>query len=361
MTTHLSPFNDAQKPDVPLVSVIVVNYNGRSYLKTCLDSLLATVGQEVELLLIDNQSSDDSVDFVQRNYPQVRLIQNRENSGYAGGNNLGVRYAQGDYLVILNPDTAVQPNWLQPLIAPLQYNPRIGITTPTLLLMDNPERLNTAGNAMHLSGLTLCRGMGQPKELYEKTAVVSAASGAAFAIRRSLFEALGGFDSRFFMYMEDTDLSLRTQLMGFTILHVPESAVLHDYVLKFGRHKTYFQERNRYLMLLKNARWATLLWLLPSLLLAEIITWGFILLKDRSNWRNKLSAYSYLIRNWQPIMKARRQSQAQRQMPDSAWLQHTSSRLAFEQAADGVVVTLAHWLLDPLFGFWRRVILQVVA
>ena len=275
----------------PLVSVIVVNFNGRSYLPICFDSLQKTVPSDVELIFVDNQSTDDSVLYMQTHFPDVKIILNDENNGYAGGNNLGVAQACGEFVVILNPDTAVQPGWLSALINPLQRDATIGMTTPRILLLDQPDTFNTAGNVVHLSGITLCRGMGQPKQAFGETAVISAVSGAAFAMRKVLFEEVGGFDPQFFMYMEDTDLSLRVQLAGYQLLYVPQSVVLHDYTLKLGPHKTYYQERNRYLMLLKNAHWQTLFLLLPGLLLAEGITWGFTLLKDRSNWRNTFRAY----------------------------------------------------------------------
>lgn len=344
----------------PFISIIVVNYNGRFYLPACLDSILSTMGSEAELLVIDNQSTDDSVDIVESYFPRVQLIHNPENSGYAGGNNLGAAYAQGEFLVILNPDTVVKDGWLMPLIRPLQNDLTIGMTTPSLRLMKHPTQMNTAGNNIHLSGLTLCRGMGQPKDAFAETAVVSAVSGAAFAIRRDLFVQLGGFDHRFFMYMEDTDLSLRAQLSGYKLLYVPQSTVLHDYTLTFGPQKTYYQERNRYLMLLKNARWATLVLMLPGLLIAELLTWGFVLMSDRANWQNKPKAYAYIFKNWAKIMHMRRRTQALRQAPDSVWLKLTSTKLDFEQASDGLMAKVAHFILDPFFIVWRHVLLQVI-
>lgn len=351
----------AENHQIPQVSVIVVNYNGRFYLPACFDALQNSVGSDVELIFVDNQSTDESVSFMQTHYPDVKVVLNSENNGYAGGNNLGVSMAQGEFIVILNPDTAVQTGWLSALIEPLQHDASLGMTTPRILLLAQPNICNTAGNMVHLSGITLCRGMGQPKQDFAETAVVSAVSGAAFGMRKSLFEALGGFDPQFFMYMEDTDLSLRVQLAGYKLLYVPESIVLHDYTLKFGPNKTYYQERNRYIMLLKNARWQTLLLLLPGLLLAEAITWGFTILKDRTNWRNKIRAYGYLITHWSQIMGMRAQSQTQRRRPDSVWLKRTTSTLDFEQAADGLVAKVAHWTIDPFFAVWRRLMLQVVA
>lgn len=344
----------------PTVTIIIVNYNGRSTLGPCLTSVYQTVEPGTQILLIDNQSTDDSVAFVEQQYPQVRIVRNAQNNGYAGGNNLGAKLATGEFLIVLNPDTVVSPGWLTALLRPCAQDASVGMTTPRLLLLDNPHRLNAAGNDVHISGLTLCRGMGEPEDAYEETAVVSAVSGAAFAIRRALFQQLGGFDEQFFMYMEDTDLSLRAQLAGYRCLYVPDARVYHDYQLTIGPRKLYFQERNRYLMLLKNGRWPTLLLMTPVLWLAELISWGFVLLQDRANWRNKLAAYAYLLRHARAIGEARRQVQAQRRCSDAVWLRRTVGRLAFEQASGGIAGRLADRLFNPLFMVWRWLLLEVV-
>lgn len=344
---------------IPTVSVIIVNYNGRSYLDACLQSVLAYSGKDVEVFLVDNQSDDGSADYVSAHYPQVQVIPN-QNNGYGAGNNLAARVALGKYLVFLNPDTCVTPGWLDRLLLPLAANPRIGMTTPKLVLMDDPQRINTAGNDVHLTGLTLCRGMGEPVEGMAETAVIPAVSGAAFVMRHDLFSQLGGFDADFFLYMEDTDLSLRARFAGYSCLYVPKSVVYHDYSLRFGSNKTYYQERNRYLMLLKNLRWRTLLLLLPALLLAELITWGFVLVQEPARLVNKLRAYAWIGRRWQSIMRKRRKTQAKRCISDLEWLAGTTTTLSFEQAGSGVSVRMAHGVFDPLFTMWLRLLQRVV-
>jgi hypothetical protein len=225
--------------------------------------------------------------------------------------------------------------------------------TPKILLMDDPERINTCGNEIHISGLTLCRGMGEPRSAYPQLEEVGAASGAAFAIRRELFETLGGFDEAFFMYMEDTDLSLRARLAGWRIVYVPESIVYHDYRLTFGPQKTYYQERNRYRMLLKTLRKRTLLALLPALLLAELVTWGFVLLLERRNLGNKLQAYLAVIRDKEQLLQTRQHSQVLRRVSDRQLLAQIQYRLGYEQTGGGWLPRLAHSVFDPLFWLAR--------
>jgi len=194
----------------------------------------------------------------------------------------------------------------------------------------------------------------------EETAVVSAISGAAFAIRRKLFQKLGGFDADFFLYMEDTDLSLRVRLAGFKCLYVPDAVVQHDYTLRIGPQKTYYQERNRYIMLLKTWHWSTLLLLLPVLLLAELITWGFVLLQDRQNWRNKLAAYAYIGQHWAALIGRRQDVQSVRRIPDRKLLRETAVSLAFEQTSGRFTAKAAHFLFDPFFIIWQRLLLVVI-
>ena len=176
--------------------------------------------------------------------------------------------------------------------------------------MSDPERLNTCGCNIHVTGLTLCRGMGRARDTYVQRDEVGAISGAAFAIRAELFERLGGFDETMFLYLEDTDLSWRARLAGWQTVYVPDSLVLHDYELRITPLKVFWEERNRYLMLLKSLRWPTLLLLAPVYLLAEVITWAFVLLKDRHNIGNKLRAYGWVMASWSLIRRKRRETRA---------------------------------------------------
>ncbi len=345
---------------MPRASVIVVNHNGRGYLEGCLRSLLERGGGEDEVILVDNCSTDGSAEVVEQLFPQIRVIRNEVNEGFGRASNLGARQARGAYLAFLNPDTVVEPGWLEPLLAALNADPQAALVTSKILLLGDPERVNTCGNDVHFTGLTLCRGMGAKRKTFRATAEVSAISGAAFAARREVFEALGGFDESFFLYMEDTDLSLRARLAGYHCLCVPASVVYHDYGLRFGPQKTYLQERNRYLMLLKNLRWGTLALLVPSLLLSEAVTWGFVLLRERHRLVTKLRAYVWVVRHWRGIMEKRRQTQSLRRVRDHDLLAALTHRLAFEQTGDGVVPRLAHLLFDPLFLLLHRLVLLLV-
>lgn len=341
-------------------SVIIVNYNAREYLEKCLSSLFTEEKDNYEIILVDNASTDGSVEFVQRVFPTVKVIRSQTNRGFGWASNVGAKQARGKYLVFLNPDTVVERGWFRALIDALEKTPGAGLATSKILLLSNPKRINTCGNEVHFTGLTLCRGLGREREAFAEQTEVGAVSGAAFVIRRDVFEALGGFDEDFFLYMEDTDLSIRARLAGYRCIYIPQSVVYHDYALRFDSQKTFYQERNRYMMLLKNLKWRTLLVLLPALLLSEVITWGFVLLRERRHLLNKLQAYLWIARHWREIMEKRHRVQALRRIRDRDLLTTFSHRLAFEQTGDDFIARMAHVVFDPLFFVLYRLALLII-
>jgi GT2 family glycosyltransferase len=343
-----------------LASIIIVNYNAREKLRECLESVVRAGYANCEIIVVDNASSDGMADAVEIDFPSIKLIRSETNVGFGAANNLAARKAEAKYLVFLNPDTIVQSGWLEALLTPFCGDDRAGLVTSCILLADNPELINTCGTDVHFTGLTLCRGLREPRDSYGKREEIDAVSGAAFAIRYEIFEALEGFDEDTFLYMEDTDLSWRSRLAGWRCLYEPNSVVLHHYALKITPLKVFYQERNRYLMLAKTLKWPTLVVLLPSQIMAEIITWGFVLYSDRANIMNKLRAYAWIISNWQLVLRKRRATQLHRRVPDRVLLEHTKSRLKFETATGGAVATLADFVFNPFFFILKKLAMWLI-
>jgi GT2 family glycosyltransferase len=341
-------------------SIVIVSYNAKTKLLACLDSVLQSLPDSSEIIVVDNASIEGNADAVESSFPDVALIRSETNLGFAAGCNLGTRYAAGEHLVFLNPDTIVEPGWLEALLAPFDSDEKIGLTTARIVLLDDPTRLNTCGCDIHLTGLTLCRGMGKSSDTFREVENVGAISGAAFAIRRDLFERLGGFDETMFLYLEDTDLSWRARLAGFSTVSAPGSIVHHDYELRITPLKVFWEERNRYLMLLKSLKWRTIAFLLPVYLLAEIITWSFVLLKDRRNIANKINAYRWIIQHWHLVMEKRRATQTLRTQPDRRLIESTGFKIDFDQAAGGLVAVAARTIFNPLFFLLRRITLALM-
>jgi GT2 family glycosyltransferase len=328
-------------------SVVTVAYNSGVFLQDLLASVYRTE-PEVEVVIVDNASADDAVSLAETDYPAVRVVRSEQNLGYGVGNNLGAARASRPYLVFLNHDTVVTDGWLEALVGPLLEDPSVGLVTPKVLLRDDPERINVAGLDVHLSGLSMCRGLGEARNAFDQEAEVAAISGVAFAVRRDLFQALGGFDEEFFLYMEDVDLSLRTWLMGYRCCYVPQAVVQHEYALQVDARKTFWVERGRYLMLLKALRPQTLLALLPTLLLAEVITWGWVLVREPRAIGQKLRAGWWVLTHRAQIAGKRRRVQAGRVVPDATFLACCQGDLNFAQLAGPRLARAAEVVFGPL-------------
>lgn len=320
-------------------SVIIVSYNSCAYLAACIKSVASQLESDDELIVVDNGSSDGSADLVHDRFGWVRLLRG-ENVGYAGGNNRGAALAQGRYLVFLNPDTRLAPGALAALIAPLAQPDDVALTTACIVHMTQPNMINACGNTIHYTGLTYCRGAGQPRTAYTTACDVDAVSGAAFAIRREVFAELGGFDETFFLYVEDTDLSWRARLGGYRIRYVPQAVVEHAYTMNYTPTKAYYVDRNRHLMLLKNVQRETYLRLLPGLLLSEVITWAFLLLKGPRYWGVKLKVYGAL---WWKYRELRATTGISNRPPSKTY------QLELEPMVIPMVARLIEMVLNPAF------------
>lgn len=220
------------------VSVVIVTHNHERYIRDCLNSVLEN--NPYEIIVVDNSSKDRSTEIV-KEFPEVKLIENKENIGYGRGNNLGVKHSKGKYVVILNPDTKVEKNWLEELLKPLKKEKKL-ITTPKILMYDG-AKINTCGNIKHFTGLAFTRGLNEKPERFNMFEYVNAFSGACFAMRKKEYLELGGFDENFFNYMEDVEFSWRAYVNGFKILYIPTSIVYHDYRLEVLPKKIYHLEK----------------------------------------------------------------------------------------------------------------------
>jgi len=210
----------------PRTSVIVLNYNGRPWLAQCLEALVVQRGN-AELIVVDNASSDGSIEAA-RAWPAVRVVQLPENVGYAAGNNVGARVASAtDYLVFLNNDTEVRPGWLAALVHALDRYPQVALATSHIVRLEDPSIVDSAGDGYLHAGGAYKRWHGEARPAGPGVEEVFGACGAGFAIRRRVFESLGGFDEDFFMVYEDVDLSYRARLAGWTCVYVPTAVVRH--------------------------------------------------------------------------------------------------------------------------------------
>jgi GT2 family glycosyltransferase len=305
------PRSDPGPGPAPLVSVVVVNYNGADALPRCLEALVADTGEaSTEVLVVDNASSDGSdaiAEAAAEQHESIRLLRSPTNRGYAGAVNLALADARGTYVAVLNMDVVVSAGWLDPLIAFLESAPDAGAVCPLIVLEPDPGRINAAGQNVHVTGLGFNRWLEEPRERAGSAPFrVSGLHGASFLIRRDDFESIGGWDEGGFLYHEDVELSWLLQVAGKEIYCVPASRVSHDYHLTMFPHKLFLLERNRWSMLLANTRLATRLALSPLLALTELMMWGYCLLRGPSFMRAKLDSYRWISVHRERIRERRR-------------------------------------------------------
>jgi hypothetical protein len=210
-----------------LISVIVLNYNGKGFLDGCLSSLASQTYSDFEVIVVDNGSRDGSPEYVKENYPWVRLAKNEENLGFAGGTNAGIRAAKGEFILTLNNDSRADSRFIEELIKPMA-DPEVGVCAAKMLFPDG--RINSAGICISRSGAAWDRGMFEPdRGQYEFVEEVFGACAGAALYRREMMDEIGLFDEDFFLYLEDVDLAFRARLAGWKCIYVPGARVIHHH------------------------------------------------------------------------------------------------------------------------------------
>jgi GT2 family glycosyltransferase len=301
----------------PLVSIIIVNYNGAQHLPECLDSIYCQTYPNFEVLVFDNGSQDGSLQLLRGDHPRLRVLASQQNIGYPAAINRALEHARGEYVAVLNMDVAVDPGWLEPLVECLQQHSQAGAVTPRLLLYHQPNQINALGQNVHLTALGFNRMMWHPATSGDtQPRRVSGLHGAAFMLPRRLFLDLGGMNETCFLYHEDVDLSWLLLLAGYDIYVVPGSVVRHKYRLHMRADKLYWLERNRVAMLVRHLRWGTLLLLLPFIAFTELLMAGYCLLHGWEFIQAKLRSLGWVACNWRRIMAERRTIQALRRRSD---------------------------------------------
>ncbi len=250
-------------PPPPPVTIVIVNWNGRALMEACLPSVLATRYPHFETLVVDNASTDGSVDWLRARHPGVKTLALPENRGFCGGNNAGIRATLSPYVVLLNNDVEVEAGWLDPLVAWMDAHPRCAAAQPKLLRHDRRdvfEYAGACGGFLDRLGYPFTRGrlfetMERDRGQYDAPRRVFWATGAALVLRRDALERVGLLDEGFFMHMEEIDLCWRLQHAGYEVWAVPQGRVYHigGASLPQGHaRKTYYNFRNNLLLLYKN-------------------------------------------------------------------------------------------------------------
>ncbi|MBK6767184.1 MAG: glycosyltransferase family 2 protein [bacterium] len=317
-------------PPRPLVSVIILNYNGLEFMPKCLTSLSKTEYQPTEIIVADNGSTDGSLDYIREHFPAVQIIEFANNWGYSGAYNRVIPDVSGKYCVLLNFDVEVEPNWLSQPVEIMESDPQVAACQPKLKAYQDHSRFEYSGGSggfIDAFGYPFVRG-----RLFHTTEVDSGqyddvidvfwATGAALVVRKEAFIASGGLDEDFFMHMEELDLCWRLLLTGNRIKIAPAGAVYHwaGAALAADRiRKMYLNHRNSVAMLIKNYELTRLLRRLPVRIFLD---WVAVIASPLQGEAKRslaiLWAHFYVLLNLPHIWSKRRRVQQQRTVPDHA-------------------------------------------
>ena len=313
------------KDYLPFVSIIVLNYNSKHWLKNCLESLakLNYPRDRYEVIVADNASTDGSIEFLRECFPWVKVVRFNRNLGFSEGNNRAVRYAKGKYIAFLNPDTEVDKDWLIELIKVMEEHPELASCGGKVLFLKKKDVIQNAGHKITLIGIPYPVGYCEKdKGQYDRARYTLAASGCAMLVRRDAFEKVGGFDSDYFLYVEEGDLGLRFWLYGYKVMYVPKAIAYHE-LGAWARGKVspihvFFYQKNIIATIIKNFEWINILKGLCLLVFYDIVKIiYFIKNKElRLVWA-LLRGIKHAIKELPRTLSKRREIQKKRKISDN--------------------------------------------
>ena len=282
----------------PSVSMVVTNYNGLQHLSACFDTLerLEYPRDRLEVVMVDDGSTDGSAAYVRENHPWVRVIENEVNLGFAAANNVGLEATGGGYVVTLNNDTRVESGWLRELVRAAESDPKVGMCASKMLFLNRPRMINSTGICLDRAGIAWDRRGGEPDlDKSDRPIRVFGPCAGAALYRRSMLEEVGGFDEDLFMYLEDVDLAWRAQAAAWRCLYVPRARVYHAHSASSGegsRFKSLLLGRNKAWVIIKNYPNPYLLLYLPVVLFFDISAIAYALLcrRDIASLRGRVAA-----------------------------------------------------------------------
>ncbi len=272
------------------VLVVIPNYNGADSIRKCLTSLREQTYPHLRTVVVDNASSDNSPEIIRKEFPEMHLICNKVNTGWGEACNTGMQAEASDYVLVLNNDAYLAPECVEQMTAALESHPDYMACACRILLWEEPDKTEVAGLSIYRDGSSCGRGRLAPADRYGKREEVFAASGCCALYRRDVFETLGGFDSDFFMYCDDSDMGWRIQLAGGKCIYEPEAIAYHGHSRAAGSYsplKAYHVERNRLLITFKHFP----VWLLLQAFFFSVYRYAFQVYLARRNKAGALARF----------------------------------------------------------------------
>ncbi|ABX12023.1 glycosyltransferase family 2 protein [Nitrosopumilus maritimus] len=341
----------------PLVSIIILNYNAGKLIENCIESIHKSDYKNFEIILVDNVSTDNSQNKCKKKFPEIKLIQNQENLGYCGGNNIGIKTAKGEFIVILNPDTIVEKSWLKEFLQ--EYKKiGLGLYQPKLLALDDTSRINSAGNMIQIFGFGYSFGKGEKENSnHDKNYLINYASGACLFTTKQVLEKIGFFDDFLFAYHDDLELGWRARQLGIKSHYVPRCVVYHAESFSFGwsKKKYFLLERNRHYCLLTHYSRKTFFKMLPSLIIIEIIVIMFYLSKGMI--KEKIEGYSNILKNWNGIKKKYLEIESKKEIKDVEIIKEFKNQIEIPSIVTGRIYSKKiNYILNILSKFFIKIL-----
>ncbi|MEW6531398.1 MAG: glycosyltransferase family 2 protein [Thermodesulfobacteriota bacterium] len=305
------------------VAVLVLNRDGAHFLDACFQSLQKITQPSFDIYLIDNASSDSSVELTRTRYPTVRIIRNETNLGFAGAYDQAIRMLDYEYVVLLNNDTVVEKKWLQALFAPVEDDEKVAACTSKIVMMSDHTVLDHAGGMLTLTGSGLDTGKwSKDQGQYQAAREVGFGCGCSLLLRKSAYLEAGGFDPRYIIYHEDVDLCWRMRMLGYSVVYVPDSVVYHH--LGGGTitgmenpWKTYLCQKNRLANMIKNMGAALLIkGLFVSTAYDTVRIVRYVLLRRTDLLQALFKGYRDTLKDLKHLLKQRRVIQESRRVSD---------------------------------------------
>jgi len=343
--------------DFPLISIIILNFNAGDLLSKCVSSIQKSIYKNFEIILVDNHSKDNSHKKCKEQFENITLIENKENLGYCEGNNVGLEHAKGEFIVILNPDTTVEPDWLTELKKAFKkYGD--GLYQPKLLSSTNKKIINSTGNMIQLFGIGYSRGKGEiDTGQYDQKILINNPSGACIFTSTKILKKIGYFDPFLFAYHDDQYLGWRASQLGIKSYFVPSSIVYHaeSNSFQWNPFKYYLLERNRKYILKIMYSKKTYNKLLPSLILVDIAIFFFYLFKGVI--KSKIKADLDILKNKKMISKRYLEIQNNRIIDDKTIIENFQNEVFVPvEVANSTLNRIFNGLLKFLSKFVRRFI-----
>ncbi len=298
-----------------LVSVIVVNWNGKFFLNECLSALSLQTYSPYEVIFVDNGSIDGSIDFVRKNFSWVRICKLQENRGFSGGNLEGLKQCRGELIALVNNDTRADGKWLENLVEPMHVDSTIGICA-SKILVDGTKKINSAGDGLTTAGVGFNRGLWKDRTSYADQESVFGACGGAGLYRRTMLEEIGFLDDDFFLYDEDVDLNFRAQLSGWKCVYVPGAFIYHKVNGTSGRLSdmhVYYHTRNLEFVWIKNMPTGLMLRFAHHKLIQALGSFFYLCLRH-GKWKAFFRGKRDALRLFPRMLKKRRDIQRQRKV-----------------------------------------------